>query len=185
MPTPPRPYFAPLVIRGRTHDLAHLDPFKLLVDSRTAGRVLRVHVRFTTHCFTKGFDPAACPPDEPRILDEGRRFRVFCPVRHGLSAHLPAAIQGLNHPKARVHQTGSRRNWLHSATVEGHHGPYHIFFEVRRAPQDRRRMQDVELTVESAYPQGDAYPAPITIGPMGFLVLIGNVFLGKPVAAKR
>jgi hypothetical protein len=180
-----KPYFAPLTIRGQEYSLAHLDPFKVMVDSRAVGRLVSVHVRFTTHCFTEGFDPEVHPADESVIVDEGSRHRVFCQVRYGLSAHLPAAIQGLNHAQAKVCQTGAGRNWLHSATVQGHDGPYHIFFEVRRAPQERRRMQDIELTVESAYPQGEGSPAPVTIGRMGFIALVGNVFLRKPVATRR
>jgi len=180
-----KPYFAPLTIRGQEYSFAHLDPFKIMVDSRAVGRLVSVHVRFTTHCFTEGFKPEMHVADEAVILDEGSRQRVFCPIRYGLSAHLPAAIHGLNHQQAKVHQTGSRRNWLHSATVQGHDGPYHVFFEIRRAPQERRRMQDIELTVESAYPQGSDYPVPVTIGRMGFVALVSNVFLGKPVATKR
>jgi hypothetical protein len=180
-----KPYFAPLTIRGQEYSFAHLDPFKVMVDSRAVGRLVSVHVRFTTHCFTQGFDPEVHPADEPVIVDEGNRQRAFCDVRYGLSAHLPAAIQGLNHPQARVYQTGVRRNWLHSATVHGHDGPYHIFFEIRRAPQERRRMQDIELTVESAYPQGENFPEPTVIGRMGFVALVSNVFLNKPVATRR
>jgi hypothetical protein len=183
--TTSKPYFAPLTIRGQEYSFAHLEPFKVMVDSHKVGRLVSVHVRFTTHCFTEGFDPEAHLADEPVIVDEGSRQRVFCQVRYGLSAHLPTAIQGLNQPQAKIYQTGARRNWLHSTTVQGHDGPYHIFFEIRRAPQERSRMQDIELTVESAYPQGKGIPAPVTIGRTGFIALVSNVFLGKPVATRR
>jgi hypothetical protein len=179
------PYFKPLIIRGQSYDLVHLNPIKLVVDSEQAKRALHVHARFTTHCFTEGFNPEVHAPDEPWIQDEGQRRRAFCAVRYGLSAHLPVAIHSLNHAKTKVYQTDARRNWLHSVTVEGQNGPYHIFFEVRRPPPDRRHLQDIELTVESAYPQRPGYPSPNTVGRMGFPLVIGNVFLGKPIATRR
>jgi hypothetical protein len=180
------PYFQqPMVIGGQTFSLSHLNSLRLIVPSEVAKRELSVHVRFTTHCFTKSYDAEMHPAGDPILMDEGGRPRTFCPVRFPLSLGLPEIIRGLNHPKMKVYQTGSRRNWLHSAMVEGPGGPYHIFFEVRRAPAERRRQQDIELVVESAYPQGEIKQPPATVGSMGFVLLVGKVFLGQPVATRR
>jgi hypothetical protein len=179
------PFFAPLQIRGETYDLAHLNEMRLTVNSQKAGRDLTLYVRFTTHCFSEMFNSAVHPEDEPRIRDEGNRWRAFCPVRFGLSKGLPNIIRGLNHPKVMVKKTASGRNWLHSTTVQSSKGPYHVFFEIRRPPVERRDRQDVELIVESAYPQDPARKLPLVVGPMGFLVVVGNVFLGRPVKTRR
>lgn len=123
-------YFPPLDFGGQIFDLAHLNPLRLVVQSIAAKRNLSVHVRFTTHGFTRNYDAAAHPAGEPILMDEGGRPRTFCPVCFPLSLGLPEIIRGLNHPKVKVYRTGSRRNWLHSAMVEGPSGPFHIFFEV-------------------------------------------------------
>ena len=180
-----KPYFPPLKVQGSLIDLSHLNPFQMAVESEKAGRSLRVLVRFTTHCFTKVCDPDRLGVGEFLIQDEGKRPRVFCPIRHGMSASLPAAIRDLNQPKIKVWQTASGRNWTHSTVVEGYGDPYHLFFEIRRAPESRRRHQDIEITVESAYPVSRTEPQPRRLGPMAFVVLAGKVFLGQPVATRR
>ncbi|RYE61127.1 MAG: hypothetical protein EOO82_02355 [Oxalobacteraceae bacterium] len=133
------PYFQPLMLRGEVYDLAHLNPFQLRVPSKQVGRELSVNVRFTTHCFTQGYDPNLHPADEMEIVDEGKRRRAFCAVRYGLSSNLPTAVQSLNHPQAKVRQTGSGRNWLHSITVEDETAFYHVFFEVHRCDRQHTR----------------------------------------------
>lgn len=177
-------YFEALQIRGQVYDLAHLDPFTLMIDSQKVGRILKIRIRFTIHCYTESWDPVRHNADELVFLDEGKRQRVFCPIRYGLSNRLQRAITDLNHPKARVFQTGSGRNWMHSIPIDTDNGPYHIFFEVRRAPQDRKHLQDLELTVESAYPQSDSN-APLVRGQMGFFIVASKVYLGEPIATKR
>lgn len=181
----PPPYHPPLAVAGRTVGFTHLDPFDLTVDSVKAGRVLRVHVRFTTHCFTRSFESARHPAGEPVIRDAGGRPRTFCPVRYGLSFRLPAAIRALNHPKASVAQTAEERNWLHSVTLDDPDGIYRIFFELRRAPKEVRHLQDLSLVVESAYPQDPAFKAPGVRGTMGFILLCGKTFKGEPLATRR
>jgi hypothetical protein len=155
------------------------------VDSRKAGKLLRVHVRFTTHCFTKKYDPETHPEGTPIINDANGRPRSFCPVRYGLSLRLPDLIKALNHPKASVRQTAEERNWLHSVTVDDPRGKYHVFFELRRAASEVRHLQDLALMVESAYPQDLAEPAPAVRGAMGFVLLCGKVYTGEPVATRR
>ncbi|WP_422650152.1 Heat shock protein C [Cupriavidus sp. H18C1] len=178
-----RPYFPPVAVEGELIDFAHLEPFSLAVESRLAKKTLRMHVTFSNHCFTK-----RCLDEMPgsrRPIFDGttNRPRAFCPARYRLSRKLPSVIRALNHPKAKVWQTSSRRNWAYSMTVEGPKGPYHVFFEVRRPVADRRRSQDLNLIVESAYHQTER--APVLLGSIGFVLLCGKVYLGHPVATKR
>jgi len=73
---------------------------------------------------------------------------------------------------------------VHSVSVATAAGPYHIFFVLRRASQSDRKLQDLNMTIESAYPQR-GQPAPQVRGRIGFTLLAGKVFLGEPVATRR
>lgn len=178
------PYHPPLTIAGQTYAFPHLEPFQMAVASQKVGRPLSIHVRFTNHCFSVALETAAQPQGAHSFPDGGGRPRVFCPVRYGLSRQLPVVVQQLNHPAAKVRQTVQRRNWLHSVQVVGPAGPYLIFFEIRRASQDKRHLQDLDLIVESAYPQGASQP-PALLGSMNFVLLAGKTYMGEPVATRR
>ena len=181
----PPPYHRSLTIAGQIYDFPHLEPFQLVVASQKVGRLLRIHVRFTTHCFSEGFDPTIHAQSAFTFPDAAGRPRVFSPVRYALSRQLPDALRRLDHPKAQVRQTTQRRNWLHSIMVSSPAGPYHIFFELRRAPADERPLQDLNLTVESAYPQDAAKPPPSVLGATSFLLLAGKIYKGEPTATRR
>lgn len=175
-------YFPPLVIAGELIDLTHLNPFTMLLESRLARRELRVHVTFSNHCFSRSYELGS---DERAIIDAAAaRPRTFCPIRYRLSRQLPHIIETFNHPQTKVWETASERNWCYSITIEGPAGPYHIFFEVRRASRDKRQWQDLNLVVESAYHQDDK-ARPNLKGPMGFVLLCGKIYLGQPVSTKR
>lgn len=60
--------------------------------------------------------------------------------------------------------------------------PYHVFFELRRSHD---RAYDLGMVVESAYPEDPARGGPNILGKMGFVLLCGKVYTGKPVATKR
>lgn len=179
-----QPYHPSFIHAGVTHDLAHLNPFHMTVDSMKAGRQLRVHVVFTNHCFSENFDPAIHGAASP-LISRQQPPRVFNQVRYDLSKQLPPLIHAVNHPKAQVRQTAAGRNWVHSVCIDTPAGPYHVFFVLRReSREENRRLQDLNMTVESAYPQGDQ-PAPQVRGRIGFVLLAGKTFLGEPVATSR
>ncbi|SBW85066.1 hypothetical protein PVE_P0021 (plasmid) [Pseudomonas veronii 1YdBTEX2] len=176
-------YFPPLTIDGQFFDFAHLEPFTFTVTSLLAKKDLKVHVTFSNHCFTEGFEAEKHRPGQPVIMD-GVRQRLFCPVRYRLSLNLPAVIQGLIHPKAKVWETAAERNWCYSITIEDPSGPYHVFFEVRRAGREKRQWQDINLVIESAYHEGEG-GGPVLKGSMAFALLCGKVYMGHPTATKR
>jgi hypothetical protein len=62
---------------------------------------------------------------------------------------------------------------------------YQIFFELRRAVPERRRLQDLDMVVESAYPADPSRPEPNILGRVNFLLLVGSVSVGKPVTTRR
>jgi hypothetical protein len=174
-------YFPPLCIGGLTYNLSHLEPFTFTIQSQLAKRDLRVHVTFTNHCFSKGYDQTLHPAEEPILLDHAQRQRTFCMIRYRLSLSLPPVIKGLNHPQAKVRETAAMRNWAYSITIEDPSGPYHVFFELRRAAEGK--PQDLNLVVESAYHQTEKPPR--LFGKMGFMLLCGKVYLRQPTSTKR
>ena len=174
-------YFLPLTIGHYTYSFAHLEPFNFKIASQLAKRDLRVHVTFSSHCFSQAYDSATHPHGEPIILDGAGRSRTFCAIRYRLSFGLPAVIQGLSHPQSKVHETASRRNWAYSMMILDPAGPYHVFFEIRRAAKER--LQDLNLVVESAYHQTEKPPK--LLGKMGFMLLCGKVYLRQASATKR
>ncbi|WP_271196701.1 hypothetical protein [Pseudomonas turukhanskensis] len=178
------PFFPPITLNGETYDLSHLDPMTLNIDSAMAAKVLTVGVRFSNHCFTKAYN-AQDHPAGPILLDAGGRQRSFCQKRYTLSLQLGQLLSELNHPKIQVWQTVERRNWVYSTTVEGHQGPYHVFFEIKRNDRKNRRREDLNMVIESAYPEGDLRGGPSRFGRMGFLLLCGKIYTRKPTATKR
>ena len=178
-------YFPTLEISGKEFDFTHLEPFIMHVNSDMAKKVLKVHVRFTNHCFTKGYEPFYHPEGEPIIYDHSENKRTFCPIRYRLSLALPEIINRLCDPAEKVYQTSAKRNWAYSITIDDPEGPYHLFFEIRRASRDERHLQDLNVVIESAYPEDRGYGPPSLLGRIGFVGLCGRVFCGKPLATKR
>lgn len=174
-------YFPALTISNQTYDFVHLEPFKFTIVSQLAKRDLRVHVTFSSHCFSKGHDAETHPEGEPVIFDSAGRPRTFCAIRYRLSLGLPTAIQGLNHPQSKVRETAARRNWAFSMTIQDPTGSYHVFFEIRRAAKEK--PQELNLVVESAYHQIGQPPK--LMGKIGFILLCGKVYMRQPSSTRR
>jgi len=183
---PAEHYHPPLLVRGQAYDLAHLDPFRFEVSSTKVPRPLRINVRFTNHCFSEAFDPTRHPVDEP-VISDGRRRRAFCPDRYDLSLRLPTLMRGLADSTTRVHETAARRNWMYAAIIKVPVAGtrYQIFFEMRRTSPERRRLQDLDMVVESAYAANPTRPEPNILGPVRFALLAGSLYLGKIVTTRR
>ena len=167
-------------------DLSHLAPFRFTADSAKAGKPLVIFARFSNHCYSEAFDPGSHDPNGAAIMD-GRKRRVFSPLRHRLSFLLPELIKCLSAPGIRVHETAARRNWMYAVTVDIPEAGtrYQIFFDLRRAPAERRQSQDLEMMVESAYPADPERARPNILGRVGFLLLAGSVYTGQKVMTRR
>lgn len=174
-------YFEPLVIGGEPVDLLHLEPFTLLVPSVLAKKTLRVRVTYSTHCFSEKYGAIPHPPSDPIIDVDTKQHRTFCPIRYGLSKGLPAVIRGMT--DSDVFQTSAVRNWVYSITIENPAGPYHVFFEVNRASAEQRTWQDLNLVVESAYPEDDSPPS--VRGKKPFALVCGEVYTGQRHRPKK
>lgn len=178
-------YFPTIDISGESYDFRHLDPFIMIINSDMANKELRVHVRFTNHCFTKGYDRFTHPDGEPIIYDHSGNERTFCPIRYRLSFALPGIINQLCEPQQKVRQTAAKRNWAYSVTIDDPSGPYHLFFEIRRTPHSEQYLQNLNVVIESAYHEDKAYGPPELLERIGFVGLCGRVFCRKPLATKR
>jgi len=178
-------YFESVVVEGKTFALDHLEPFTFNVDSERAKKTLRIHVTFSSHCFTRSHEPENDAPGVPIFPDHMGRPRVFCRTRYRLSLALPELIKGLGGPRVKVMETAAQRNWAYSIRVEDPAGPYHVFFEVRRAGKEHRDREDLRLVVESAYHQDSGQPPPKLRGVMAFVLLCGKVYLGEPASTRR
>ena len=180
-----QPYYDSLALGGEVFEFSHLEPFTIEFESKLAKKWLRLHVTFSNHCFTKGYNPEEHIEGEPIFDEDTPRPRLFCRTRYRLSKTLPELIRRLNHHKVEVVQTAARRNWVYSLTIEDPAGPYHVFLEVRRAGAKYKHLQDLNLVIESAYYEDPNKGAPNLLGPMNFYLLCGKTFMGKPVATKR
>ncbi|MCE7032774.1 heat-shock protein [Lysobacter sp. GX 14042] len=174
-------YYLPLIVGGQSIDLSHLEPFKLQVVSTHAKTTLRVHVTFTSHCFSEKLDSTLLAQGDPIIDRNTRHPRMFCPTRYRLSHKLPGFLQEL--PGRSVSLTSAQRNWVYTVTIEDPAGPYHVFFELGRAPIEQRTWQDLNLVVESAYPETKAPPG-VRGRPKPFALVCGEVYTGNRAKPK-
>lgn len=181
----PEPYFEPVTIGTQVFEFTHLEPFTFTFQSQRAKKWLRVHVTFKDHCFTKKYKIEEHVPEEPVFHAQTDKPRLFCRIRYRLSQSLPAIVQGLNHPKVKVWETASRRNWAYSITIQDPAGPYHVFFEVRRPAAHQKHLQDINVVVESAYHEDPDEGPPNLIGEMAFYLLCGKIYAGEPTSTRR
>jgi hypothetical protein len=178
-------YFEPIVIGQQAYDLSHLEPTAFAFFSERAKQKLRVHVTYSNHCFTERYESAKSLTGSPILTDGGGRERVFCPIRYALSLHLPIRIASLNDPRTKVSEIAAQRNWCYTLRIDNPEGPYYVFFEIRRAGRDAQRHQEINLTVESAYPLDAERVAPALKGAMGFHLLCGKVYLRERTSTRR
>lgn len=178
-------YFKPVIIMGETVDFSHLQPFKFEFFSNNANKILRVHVTYSNHCFTQGYEESKYTEGEPIFDERTSRPRIFCPIRYKLSKELPRIICELNDSKIKVFETTSERNWTFSKKIDDPKGPYHVFFEIKRASKEQTNFQELNLTVESAYHEDPEKGPPNVKGSMKFHLLCSNIYMKKPTSTRR
>lgn len=167
--------------RGSIYCLFHLNPFTMSVKCDGLGRDLRVRVIPLNHCFSK--DKKKNEEDyiegDP-IFDQGTaRERIFCLERYVQSFELEAAVRSLR--GEYVLESASERNWCYVSSLEFNGKTYYVFFELKRAPRANRRMQDLELYIESAYTRDH----PNVKGRVRFELLCRKTFNGEKVKTRK
>ncbi|WP_315386503.1 heat-shock protein [uncultured Stenotrophomonas sp.] len=174
-------YFSPLRVGGQLVDLSHLEPFTIIIQSEKVDKPLRIAITFSNHCFSASHGDIPHPPGDEVIWD-GRKMRTFCPTRYRLSHGLPDVIRSLEERKVILAAHGA--SWIHTLTIENPDGPYHLFLTVKRSSNEKRAWQDIDVIVESAYPE--TRNAPTTTGHWRpFVLVCGEAWLSNPQKPKK
>jgi len=170
----------PIVIRGVTYLLDHLEPFTLQIAGKTpADGVCALVVTFGHHTFSQAWT------DECHVdwkIDEDGEDRKFCPTRHHWSQGLNAHIRG--HVKGKAYLSrdrGGRLNHMFVSKLSSASPPYVIVFQVTRA--NAIKGVDGQLKILSAY-ENDRLPKLETFERIKFANLVSKI-TGKPTAAKK
>src|SRR5207302_1417578 len=104
-----------IVINGEKFALGHMAQTVIHVPCQEIGREIVIGVTFTCHCYTEKFNSEKHKAEEVALYDSGGKPRVFCKVRHELSARLPEIIKSL--PGKKVYQTAQQRNYVYSVPL--------------------------------------------------------------------
>jgi hypothetical protein len=177
------PYFPNLIVEGNTYEFTHLNAFHMSFYSMNAKKDLRLYVVFTNHCFTISYI-GGMPTNGMPIIDVNTpRPRLFCPIRYQLSKDLPDIINKMNNGKVKVHETATRRNFVHSIKIESPSGPYHLFIDIKKGTEKDRDHHDIKVVIESAYHQDEEPPK--LLGKIGFHILCTNKYLKKKTSTQR
>jgi hypothetical protein len=161
---------------GEKFALGHMAQTVIKVPCADIERDIVIGVTFTCHCYTEKFAAKKHKEEEIALKDSGGRFRVFCKIRHELSARLPDIISSL--PGKKVHQTAQQRNYVYSVPLEVDGQIYEVYFMLQRHNGDGF---DLRLTVESAYAVQVASPTRKRPRTIRFNVLAYKVLMNQPV----
>ncbi len=143
-------------ISDREVYVGHLQPHILTI-TLPAGEQCKIIVFYSSHCWTRKFDPQT-HAGHMKIMD-GRQARVFCPDRFEASKALPGLLANLT--ENRVYLTRTDRNYgsYRVSEIRDDGRAYTAYFTVRR---DKGRFNGIRhklrLFVESAYNRDQPEP---------------------------
>ncbi len=155
-----------------------LNTFIQVAENGSPERQYRTWIKFSHHCFTEDIKPE---DDSVLIYPSQTDVRTFNFRRWELSKHLPDIIKNLmsRHISHTEHQ-----NFLTIEIIDQNNQQfeYNIFFEVRRATNDKR----LHLVISSAFPRDEdrisSRPKPNKVR---FSTILFNVQHNKPIKPKR
>ena len=157
------------------YSLAHLHPFIRTVElpssARHAVQIVRVHISFGLHTFTRAIE---LRDNDNQLYRDNREVRTFCPERHARSLELPHIVRTLEHRRCEFARGFSGP--INYVTVESTTGDrYAVFFDLRRLK--KVGPNGVHLMVQSAYVLDPAKPVPGR-GRITFHALLGHTLRG-------
>lgn len=141
--------FQPIVYRGKSWDLSHLNPFAFKVD--IGDRYVFVVLLFSCHCFTHkiGNDNIKDIPEE-ELYRTHQETRVLNEERYNFSKTLLLQIVHQLHQRhITVADAGRNFVTLEEIGQNGEKTYYGVFFQVSK---DKQRGGRIILRVQSAYP---------------------------------
>jgi hypothetical protein len=170
------------VYQGQVFDLTHLDSFEHTfvqpAETDKPMRFYRTWVKFSHHCFTEDIksedDPHLTYPTQTDI-------RAFNLRRWRLSQYLPEIIKALmtRHISHTEHQSFLTIELIDQSNEIFE---YNIFFEVRRATNDKR----LHLVISSAFPRDeDRSSSRPKSNKVRFSTILFNVQNHKPIRLKK
>lgn len=170
----------PIVIRGVTYLLDHLEPFTVTVAGKTpADGACVLAVTFSHHAFSQVWTDD-CDPDHK--INENGEHRVFCPVRHHWSQGLKARIRGHLTDKAYLsYDGGGKLNHMFVSKLSPASPPYVIVFQVTKTVNIKG--VDGQLHILSAY-ENDRLPKLSSFDRIRFANLVSKT-TGKPMVKKK
>ena len=130
-------------------NILHLTPHIIQFDM-PRGDIIKAKVIYSSHCWSKKFDPNIHDSSLMKILDN-RQARIFCNTRYEQSKKLPNLISNLH--RHRLYLTSSKRNYgAYNATMIFNGLSYTAFFTIKK---ERGRLNKIRYSlliyVESAY----------------------------------
>jgi len=162
-----------ITIEGADHDLSHLDPFTVVVTSKTEGaESYKVLVSFGHHTFTRTFVEA---DDNPAYrYAENNDPRCFCPDRFLASKGLPGLVAACANGKAYFSQ--NHNYMLLDQPLGG--PPYAVFFNIERT----KAIPGIaaNMFVVSAY-EKPGLPAKSRLPSISFATLVTKTVLGQAI----
>jgi hypothetical protein len=164
---------------GSTYCLKHLHPIdfdhELPASKKHAGVIVKVHVAFGLHTFTR---PIKLHEPGAEHYSDNRETRYFCRDRYGHSHRLPEIVRELP-TRRKIFFSRTITGLINYATFDlGSGAVYAVFFDVMLF--NRLGPNTVLLTVESAY-EFDSDHRETKDGRVSFNVIIGHALRGtKP-----
>lgn len=141
--------------QGKLYEFSHLTPTSHTVPLNAAGTAsTHLHVSYSIHCFTEGFDPFR-HQDHHRYT-HANETRAFDIVRYECSLQLPSIVA--NMARAKVYRA-LQNNYTYVARIEhaALQQAYSLFFTLKNGTEGGAPL--VQMYVQSAYIK------PLTIGP--------------------
>lgn len=165
----------PIIYEGVEQSIEHLAPVKITCPCQDIERDLNIQVSFSSHCYTKAYDPECHDKEEIVVHEASDRARVFCPIRYELSHRLGGIVANL--PQRKVYQTPETRNYVYAVPLDIEGQNYEVYFMLQRA--EKIAKIDLRMMVESAYPVDTPSPVKSRPGKIRFPVLAYKVFARK------
>lgn len=123
----------------------HIKPIK--IDHNLDIGIVRLHIIFSHHCFTKDRTAKSMPES---IYQYANEKREFCPIRYELSKHLPHII---NQMQGSFIFKAKRNSSFVVKMMDINNQPikYRIFFNIKPST---RNDADLQIVVTTAFPGG-------------------------------
>lgn len=175
-----------IISHGQVYSVAHLATMTHNIPILLRGgftKRVAVDFQFTRHCYTAGVKPGVVVPEGCFWYDDGSphnpRPRVFDHERYTLSLDLPGLINDLIGTNGLVSKTTKRDNVVRVDKVHVNRNgiPIQVAYYILMHPkkvQRQNKPKQLEVMVESAYPEKVGMHGPQMRGSRPFYEMLGE-----------